>query len=277
MNMLEYNLFFDESTVLASSDNPLEVSLMGCLIVPKSYYELESITIENNKVKSGEYKLHFTAFKKSDKRKYRNVLNAFLKNPKILKMNLISFERKDVGIISHVAYSSENMKDMIYSKLPERTIYGGVRNISKFRPIHFDLYIENSNEYTSLKINDALKTQLNSQALYRNDSFCIRESKLYGKNQEIGIEVTDTLIGIISILLRNPSKYDATNKVVKSRKEKLKFIYDNKDIIESFLPSVNYFELGKSGQFIKRDLDKFFHEFILKYEFENPQIDITVN
>ena len=48
---------------------------------------------------------------------------------------------------------------------------------------------------------------MNSQALYRNDSFKINNSNLYTKNQELGIEVTDTLLGIVSLIIRNPSKY----------------------------------------------------------------------
>ncbi|EKJ5005051.1 hypothetical protein PGJ42_002115, partial [Enterococcus faecalis] len=240
MEKIDYNVFFDESTVLSNSITNLEVSLMGCLIVPKNYYNCKEIQDINVRLKSRTIKLHFTEYKKQRKRLFKEVLEAFLKNPKLLKLNIISFERKDTYIQNHVAYSEDNLKDMIYSKLPERTIYGGVRNISKFRPVSFDLFIENSNEYTNLKIDESLKKQLNSQALYRNDSFCINQSNLYSKNQEIGIEVTDTLLGIISLLIRNPSKYNEQGKVVQGRKAKLKFIYDNRSLIEAFLPSINY-------------------------------------
>ena len=110
---------------------------------------------------------------------------------------------------------------------------------------------------------------MNSQALYRNDSFKINNSNLYTKNQELGIEVTDTLLGIVSLIIRNPSKYKDDGNISKGRKEKLKFIYNNRELLKSFLPSIAYYELDKNGALTQRSFDKFFYEFILKYEKEN--------
>ena len=186
-----------------------------------------------------------------------------------MKFNVLCFEKEGNYLDDHIAFSKENMTDMIYSKLPERTIYGGIRNVSKFTPASYDIYIENSIHYTSLNINDTIKKQLNSQALYRNDSFKINNSNLYTKNQELGIEVTDTLLGIVSLIIRNPSKYKDDGNISKGRKEKLKFIYNNRELLKSFLPSIAYYELDKNGALTQRSFDKFFYEFILKYEKEN--------
>ena len=49
----QYKLFFDESTVPAT-DSTLELSLMGSLIVPEIFYNLNSIQEENRKIQNNE-------------------------------------------------------------------------------------------------------------------------------------------------------------------------------------------------------------------------------
>lgn len=81
---------------------------------------------------------------------------------------------KDEYINGHTAFDKVSMKDMEYAKIPERVIYGSIRNISKYKPTEARLFIENSTEYTRIGLHDMLKKQLNVQSLYRNDNFVIK-------------------------------------------------------------------------------------------------------
>ena len=265
----KYDLFFDESRYKSSSN--LEVNLMGSFIVPDILYNKEQITKLNQELQQNKFKLHFTDFQQRSNSIYKKVLQEFLKRPELVKFNFISFEKEGNYLENHIAFSKKNMLDMVYSKLPERTIYGGIRNVSRFTPAVYSVYIESSYQYIALDLNNKIKQQLNSQALYRNDSFTIEQSNLYSKNQQIGIEITDMLLGIFSLIIRNPSKYNSDGKISKIRKAKLKFIYKQKNLLESFCKSVTYYELDENGSLNKREFSRFLHEFIMKYESENKQ------
>ena len=67
--------------------------------------------------------------------------------------------------------------------------------------IKTNLYIEDANEYA--KLPNQFKSQLNIQATYREEDFSIEGCSLLPKNLEIGIELTDLVLGIIKTVLQN--------------------------------------------------------------------------
>lgn len=93
--------------------------------------------------------------------------------------------------------------EMIYTKFPERIIYGLLRRYGQNVFIETDIFVENSTEYQTFKLHERLKEQLNIQSLYRGERFIIRESSLHPKGQEIGIELVDLLLGIIRTIITN--------------------------------------------------------------------------
>lgn len=274
LSRFQYNLFFDESK---SRDEilDLDLTLMASLLIPDSLYNSTEIQEVNNKLKSRSIKIHFKEYSNYKNRQfntYTDVLKKVLGESgakvKYYKFNVVAFSDNEY-VDNHVAYTPSVLKSMVYSKIPERVIYGSIRNISKYKPTEAKLYIEESTEYRIKELHKLIKEQLNVQALYRNDAFKIGKSGLYPKNKEIGIEITDLLLGIISLIIRNPPMYQTDGRLTsKTLKEKKKFIYKNKNILEPMLNNVNYFEMNGVDRLTKRDFSIFFHEFILSYEQE---------
>lgn len=268
---MKYNVFFDESKAQSDISN-LDITLMGSLLIPRTLYEKSDVQKLNQDLRDKQIKIHFTDYKDRNSKMYSDVLKVFLDNDvhKYLKFNVLAFSENEYTK-NHVAYSPSTLREMIYSKIPERVIYGSVRNISKYKPTEARLYIENSTEYAKKELHKLLKKQLNVQALYRNDAYVITESLLYPKNKEIGVELTDCLLGIISLIMRNQSLYNPNGTLTsKTLKAKKKFIYKNKELLEPFLSNIHYFELNGVDKLTRRDFTPFFQEFILKYEAERP-------
>ena len=268
---IKYNIFFDESEV-KSLRIKMDISLMGCLRMPESLYKTPAIQALTDQLRDRSIKLHFTDYNNRLFKMYSKVLKEFFgengENVKYLKFNLISYS-KDEYINGHTAFDKVSMKDMEYAKIPERVIYGSIRNISKYKPTEARLFIENSTEYTRIGLHNILKKQLNVQSLYRNDNFVIKTSLLYPKGKEIGIEITDMILGIISIVIRNAVTVDSTGGVIsKNLFSKKDFIYKHRVLIESILKNVYYFEMNGLDRLTKRDLIPFWHEFIIRFEQE---------
>ena len=185
-----------------------------------------------------------------------------------MKFNIIAYS-KDEYISGHTAYNKTTIKNMEYAKIPERVIYGSIRNISKYKPTKVKLFIENSTEYSRIGLNKTLEDQLNVQSLYRNDNFVIERAGLYPKGKEIGIEITDMILGIISVIIRNAYADDSNGEILSNNLlGKKRFIYKNRLIIESILENTYYFEMNGLDRLTKRDLFPFWHEFIIRFEQE---------
>lgn len=269
--MIKYNVFFDESEVESLRTN-MAISLMGCLRVPGSLYSNPQIQNLTKQLRNGSMKLHFNEYNARFFKTYSQVLKEFFgengENVKYMKFNLIAYT-KDEYINNHTAFTKTSMKRMEHAKIPERVIYGSIRNISKYKPTKVRLYIENSTEYSQFKLHNMLKEQLNVQALYRNDNFVIDTSLLYPKGKEIGIEITDMILGIISIVIRNGSSIDDTGRITsKKLYEKKNLIFKHKDLIESIFRNIYYFEMNGLDRLTRRDFTPFWNEFVIRFEQE---------
>lgn len=92
---------------------------------------------------------------------------------------------------------------MIYTKFPERIIYGLLRHYGRNVFIEANLSIEDSTEYQVFKLHERLKDQLNVQSLYRGERFIVNNSKLVPKGHEIGVELVDILLGMTRTIILN--------------------------------------------------------------------------
>lgn len=64
---------------------------------------------------------------------------------KYYKFNVVAFSDNEY-VNNHVAYTPSVLSSMVCSKIPERVIYGSLRNISKYKPTEAKFYIEESTE-----------------------------------------------------------------------------------------------------------------------------------
>lgn len=262
----DVNLFFDES----GTDNAKEITLMGSLLFPKTYYESPRISELTDQLREGVISIHFSKYNVSKYREYKRVLEIILEKSDYLRFNIIAFRKGDY-LPGHRAYRS-HVSTMIYDKIPDRVIYGSLRDFGTFSEVNANLYIEESTQYIEANLHKKLKTQLNVHSLYRNEKFFVNQSRLYPKKKEIGIEVTDMLLGIVRIVLKNEPAIKNNGELKKSLWNKKKFIYSNRGLLESFFKRIYYFELDGSSELFKKNFHFYLMLFYSQFEHEDVQI-----
>ena len=217
-------IFFDES---GKKDNP--PMLMGAVSIPSSVYDIDKIQEINKRLQSGEINFHFTKYNgnNSSKRDILELINSF--------KNLFISMRFNVLYYDKYGTQEERFKKMVYSKFPERLFYGLLRGKGELFKINVEIFMENATEYNDFP--KLFKDQLNVQATYRNENYEVKECKLVPKNNEIGVEFTDLLLGIIRIIISTPkssnsyrAKVSLVNKIISIPE------------VYKFLSSIKYFE-----------------------------------
>ncbi|MDI6578257.1 hypothetical protein QL320_21060 [Bacillus subtilis] len=255
------SVFLDES-----GKNKNEISLIGALLVPEDYYNNEKISDLNHRLREESFKLHFTSFKKSDSKLYKEVLEVFLENTDYLKFNVVTFKRNSHFNTNLNMHSSYN--DMIYSKIPERVLYGVLREFGNFSSVSAKIYIEESGEYKKRDLHKVVKNQLNVHSLYRNENFRVDSALLIPKNKHIGVEITDTILGMLRVIIENADAVKDGEVKKKTLWGKKSFIFEMIPTIEVFLRGINYFELEGQQVLRPKSINGYLNMFLSKYEKE---------
>ncbi|HAT55735.1 MAG TPA: hypothetical protein DCW31_10970 [Lactobacillus sp.] len=245
INVLD--IFLDESGKKSS-----EVSLIGAVSIPDILYADNTTTDEsigqlNRLLKSNSLGFHFTRYTPNDFKKYKALIETISKVPNVIHINVVTFKRQQLK--AHPLLSNSDMENMIYSKVPEQVIYGLLRNYSNLEPLKAHIYIENSSEYESRRIAEKVKEQLNIHSLYRFDNFMVSKSILTPKNTQIGLEFTDTILGIIRIIIRSiPLQSHSMHE-----HSKLVFIAQMMPKLEQIFKNVRIFELAEQDHLTEID------------------------
>lgn len=266
--MLDFkvNLFFDESGKGKDS-----CKLMGGLLIPKSIYEIEEFKLLNDELKNNKYKLHFTDYNKLDKEIYIKVIEEFCRYQSFCDMLIINYKNPD-GV-----YDKDAVKDMFYRKLPERIFYGILRHNGMHINIKADLFIEKAKEYEEkIKLHENIITTLNDQAIYRGEKFLINSFQYKNKNEEIGVEITDLLLGII----RNIMIYDPINRTGRGTQEKIKLINELFKVngFKEFLSKIKIYEWNSYETLKEVNSEKYINIFstmnedLFKYKINSKEI-----
>jgi len=192
------DVFFDESGKRKNKPN-----LMGALSVPRQLYLSDPFQELSQRLRDGEIKLHWTEYTGYEKLKkdISDVINIISRYNHLLKFFVINY---DYSVITNKhGFSRYITEEMIYTKFPERIIYGLLRRYGRDIFIEANLKIEDSTEYQSFKLHERLKDQLNVQSLYRGERFTVNESQLVPKGEEIGVELVDILLGMTRAIILN--------------------------------------------------------------------------
>ncbi|KAA8327064.1 hypothetical protein [Leuconostoc carnosum] len=243
----DIKIFMDES----GKDN--DISLFGGVSIPTNNYNTPAIQQLNTKLVNGELHFHFTKYTRYEFQNYYDLIHAFLSISDSISINIIAWKKQ---IFTQHGLLSDLYGDMVYSKIPERVCYGLLRNHSNLVEINADLFIENSTEYQNRKLNQSIKQQVNTHALYRYDLFRIRKSLLAEKNVQIGLEFTDTLIGIIRFIMVHASMADASDRNSNNFRNKVDFIKTVLPELMVLIKKVNIFELTAQDHLTKISLPK---------------------
>jgi hypothetical protein len=193
-------VFFDESGKRKTKPN-----LMGGLSIPAAVYSSSKFETWSQRLRDREISFHWAGYTgfapmREDIKRLMLLLG---QHRKMLKFNVINY---DHSILSSRAGSNSYIADrVIYSKFPERLIYGLLRRYGKNTYIEAEICIEDAQEYRDLELNKTLEEQLNVQSLYRGEQYKVSCSSLIPKGHEIGLELTDLLLGFIRTIILNES------------------------------------------------------------------------
>lgn len=247
------NIFLDETGKKSN-----ELSLIGAISIPNDFYQSTTVQELNDELQEKEFKLHFTQYDKSDYETYIRIINQILSINGIIRMNGIIFKKSQFKM--HPLLKSK-VNDMIYGKIPERVIYGLLRNYSNLESVYANIFIENSEEYKSRKLDIAVKKQINTHSLYRFDNFKIQRSQLIPKNRQIGVEITDILIGMLRLIISYDTVIRDNNKISKTALSKVLLINDLLPTLEKLFSETSIYELSYQDHLIKIPLNSYLELF----------------
>ncbi|MGM0322448.1 hypothetical protein IGI82_003648 [Enterococcus sp. AZ067] len=259
----QVSVFMDES-----GKQKNEVSLIGSIVVPNNFYYSDRVKNLNQKLRNKEVSFHLTDYRKKDLNSYLDLFNLFVSNENLLRFNVVAFKRGRFK--NHIL--SNKIDDMVYSKIPERSIYGSLRGYSSFTEVEADIYIEHANDYETRGLNSLIKTQLNTHSLYRYDHFKILSSKLVYKNTEIGLEFTDACLGVLRNILENKDvKALGKDSISKSLVYRKQLVHELMVKYRNFFEHIDLFELDDKGLLERIDMRKYINLFESKFQREKEQ------
>lgn len=251
------SVFMDES-----GKNKNEISLIGSVVVPNNFYGSKSVMELNDKLKREEISFHLTGYKQSQLKDYLNLFDLFVSNENLLRFNVVAFKR---GRFSNHMLKGK-IDDMVYSKIPERSIYGALRGYSSFTEVEANIYIEYATDYEKRGLDKLIKNQLNIHSLYRYDHFKVIKAKLIYKNTEIWLEFTDACLGVLRNIIENRDvKSTSSSKISKTLIYKKQLVYELINKHRNFFEHIDLFELDDKGLLERIDMRKYINLFQSKY------------
>ncbi|MEH7105096.1 hypothetical protein AB0R72_21770 (plasmid) [Bacillus velezensis] len=257
----QINVFFDES----GKGIKQRPNLLGSLSIPKKVYECDDIKYMNWFLRKGKLNIHWKNYNGGhmDKANIKNLIEMFINYKDFIKLNVINYH---YGFLtSQPLFAQKDLEATIYSKLPERLIYGLIRGYGSEATVSADIYIEAANEYDRINLSETLVTDLNSQSLYRGEKFIANSCEMLPKNTEVGLELTDVLLGLIRTIIQNP----AIDKAGRSAREKVNLTVDllENQELKHILGDIKYYEWRGHKQLTKINFMDYIYSFLLQHHF----------
>lgn len=247
-------IFIDESG--KSNDHPI---LIGGVMLPEDIY----LSSEFSSLQG--IKTHWVDFsKKSD---MQTILQTLAKYVDVISWNVINYNYCAVQNAANEKLSSIQADrvaaKVISAKFPERLIYGLLREAPNYLCTKADIVIEESSEYKKYLEETKARDDLNVQGIYRGENFVVDSLRLEGKGKEIGLEVTDLLLGIMRHIIRNPD-----NASSKRNAKKTKFVINmlkNENVMRIFAERGSLYEWHQSKALQRVDFNKYVESFKAKH------------
>lgn len=278
---LDLNIFFDESGKRGNDTE--KPTIMGAVSIPSNIYNTEPFGELTTLIRENPGKIHWTSY--NGYSKHREIIKKIMLNTmryeKVIKINIINYDKSAIEEnVNNTIITGEKNNQLsgltIYTKFPERIIYGLLRKYGKHTFLYTDIFIEDATEYAGFNLNEKIKEQLNIQAIYRGEHFLVRNSKFVGKGEEVGIEFIDLLLGMIRNIIRNDPYDSCSNKT----KRKIELIMEllNHEPFYSLLQRVKYFEWSNSNELNEVDFNQYLQVFISsnadKYLYFNKEQEV---
>lgn len=264
MTEVNVEIFFDESG--KKKDRP---TTMGGLLIPKNVYQSPDFQNLNKDLCNNEFKLHWTSYRgdSKDKMNIKKVISIFSIYSSLSSFNMINYIKPD-------GMEQCRFDDMIYSKLPERIIYGLLRYKGIDSTINANISIEKATEYDKRNLKNLIKDQLYTQSIYRGENFKVFKCDYYNKNTQIGLEITDLILGIIRTIINNNKNDRDISNTKKAKNQLVVELFKNQNFY-NFMSKIDYFEWTSSSELKQVDFSNYIKLFLsnsnewLKYLKEN--------
>lgn len=262
-NPINVQIFYDES-----GKQKEKMHFMGAILIPDRIYKIRNNFSElNSLIKEGKDPLHFTDYNGYSKgpERFKKLVSLALEHIEGVKFNVINYDINKIETIARPIKPVLNdiVSMTIYNKFPERLIYGLLRKYGQHTYISADIHIEEDSTYkksskeckkdtvgttsviSSKDLADTMLYQLNIQAVYRNESYKVNSVDYLKKRNEYGIEITDTLLGIVRFIIENSTS--SSTRVSAKRRLILELLESTK--LKEFLrENTNYFEWHHNEQ-----------------------------
>lgn len=261
------SLFFDESGKRTT------VELMGALCIPTGIYKNETNIVMHQLNEQFHY--HWSDYSGDYKMRLGIVKLFELASPMAQnsKLNILRYNQSIIENDSR-RFTQEARKELIqntiYSKFPERIMYGLLRQYDRATELTAELFIEHAFEYTSINLAETIKLQLNSNALYRGRSYTISRCDYRIKKEELGVELTDLLIGIVRTIIENK---DSTNRRASAQRKLVLYLY-KRELLQPFFQNLSLFEWNKQPELDKKDFKNHLNMFLAKHYVEYNSLRI---
>ncbi|MCQ5364073.1 DUF3800 domain-containing protein [Anoxybacillus salavatliensis] len=252
------NIYFDES-----GKNQVKPHLMGGLSIPAVYYEKPKIQELNEVIK--KVSIHWTKYDGDSKERNSiwRIINTFMDEHYLLKMNVISYNQ------SRIEESAKKLKDTledaadqtIFMKFPERIIYGLLRRYGTYVQLDTKIFIEDDTKYHNTKydLRTQLFQQLNIQSIYRGERFIVKSAQYVKKQEQIGIELVDLLLGMVRSIIRN--EMPTSRRVREKNQLIIKLLLSNPNFY-AFIKNINYFEWSNAPSLVEVDFETYLNIFM---------------
>lgn len=246
-------IFFDESG--KKDQYPI---LMGALSIPANIYARKEFVDRQGT------RTHWANINPVSK--IKDLINTIAKFEKVVKFNIINY---DYTAIENAASKFSAPKDKefvertIYAKFPERIFYGLLRNGVKHIEISSEVVIEKATEYEKYVV-DLVENNLNVQSLYRGEHFKVEKCSLKPKGEDVGLEITDLILGIVRTIIKNEPQSTSSNQ--KKRIGIIMTLLKNPDVYRLFSTKIMFFEWTRSNELKERNFNDYLRAFISENE-----------
>lgn len=199
---MSFNIYFDESNKI-DEPNIFKCSYYGALITNETTSNaINSLSIDP------QIELHFTKFKFRDLETYIKLVDKLVETE--FYFNTFIIDSNEIfKVCNNINIGKEEIRPLLYIKIPERLVYGLTRNIIAKNEVK--IFIDKNSEYTKYKLEEKLKEQLNAQAIYRKLNYSISNVSSIDSKTDKMVQLTDVLLGIISFITEkkylNPNEY----------------------------------------------------------------------
>ncbi|MDK6863252.1 MULTISPECIES: DUF3800 domain-containing protein [Nosocomiicoccus] len=267
---MKYEIYFDESNKLdQKTDNYSYYGALGASI--QIIDKLNDNVSQINGSLNSKSELHFVNYTNDDKFiKYFEVISYVLNQD--IKINIMIVDNNDAKEIAEkMNISIVELRELFYVKIPERLFYGLARNLNSNESI--DIIIDENSEYEKINLMTKLEEQMNAHSVYRNKGYKVSSVKQKSSENEIPLQIIDTIMGIIVFLVeRNFEEQSSKAKIIKSDLIYRLLIHNNN--LEKLHNLVNLYKWNnKSEDITLLDLSKYTGSFIImKAEYDIKEI-----